>query len=266
MKKSIIGVILAILFIFIGIFIGRNIKKINIKPPTTQSESKGITSIVNQARPKASTIEDKENQRVEIENVGMSKYQSIVILQSTDSNIRDHGTGFIVGKNKILTNKHVTEGLENNLLVRLRNENGEFIDFKAVNVINPPDETDLSIVEVAPNDSGQNIGDNIKMLEFATQEEISNVKVDDFVHVVGYPGDKIFSTLWYSPGKILHTDGFMIISDSLIAGGNSGSPLLNKDGKIIGLVNAGDDEDREKVITFGFLLDKNLYEFIKSNI
>lgn len=269
MKKSIIGIILAILFIFIGIFIGMNIKKINIptiSTPTTQTEPKGITSIINQARPKASTIKDKENQRVEIENVGISKYQSIVILQTTDTNNNDHGTGFIVGKNKILTNKHVTEGLENNLVARLRNENGEFVDFKVINVINPPNEIDLSIVEVAPNDAGQNIGDNIKMLEIASQEEINNVKVDDFIHVVGYPGDKKFSTLWYSPGKILYTDGFMVISDSLIAGGNSGSPILNKDGKIIGLVNAGDDDDREKVITFGFLLDKNLYEFIKSNI
>lgn len=267
MKKSIIGIVLAILFIFIGIFIGINIKKINIppiSPPTTQTESKGITSLIDQVRPNASTIKDKENQRVEIENVGMSKYQSIIILQSTDNN--EHGTGFVVGKNKILTNQHVTEGLENKLIARLRDKNGEFVDFKVINVISPSNGVDLSIVEVAPNDAGQNIGDNIKILEIASQEEINNVKVNDFIHVVGYPGDKKFSTLWYSPGKIIYTDGSTILNDSLIAGGNSGSPILNKDGKVIGLVNASNDDDREKVITFGFLLDKELYEFIKSNI
>lgn len=258
---AIVGIALAILFIFIGIFIGLNIKKIT---PNTQTESRGITSILKEARSKAANVKDKDLERVEIENIRTGKYQSIVILQS-EVNKEAYGTGFIVGKNKILTNKHVTIGHEKNLIARLKNEKGELIDFKVTNVINPPNEVDLSIVEVAPNSSGENIGDNIKILEFATQEEINNVKVDDSTHVVGYPGDKNFSTLWYSPGKVLYTNGALILIDSLIAGGNSGSPLLNKDGKVIGLVNASTDDDK-KVVTYGFLLNKELYEFIKSNI
>lgn len=259
MKKGIaviIGIVLAVLLVFAGIFIGINIRNNN--------QSKGITYILKQARSKAANVKDRDLERVEIENIGTSKYQSIVILQS-EINKKAYGTGFIVSKNKILTNKHVTDQNEKNLVARLRNKNGELIDFNVVNVINAPNRIDLSIVEVAPNDAGENIGDNVKMLEFATQEEINNVKVDDSIHVVGYPGDKNFSTLWYSPGKILHKDEALILNDSLITGGNSGSPMLNKDGKIIGLINASTDDDK-KVVTYGFLLNKELYEFIKSNI
>lgn len=254
MKKGIaviIGIVLAILLVFIGIFV--------IK--TSSGGGSRINSILKQAKEKAANVKDKELERVEIKNIGTSKYQSIVILQAKDA----HGTGFVVGKNKILTNKHVTSGNEKNLTARLRNENGELVDFKVINVINPPGEIDLSIVEVAPNDAGQNIGDNIKILEIASPNEINNVKVNDFVHTVGYPGDKSYSTLWDSPGKVLYSDGGLTIVDSLVSGGSSGSPLLNKDDKIIGLINASTD-DGGKVITYGFLLISDLYEFIKSNI
>lgn len=205
----------------------------------------------------------KPDTRTEITKIENSKYQSIVMVGAEGA----YGTGFIIGKNKLLTNRHVVEGElgwsgsgKINGNVRLKNDAGEFLEFKIKNITHAPNEADMSLIEVSPTEDGRNIGDNIDMFELASHEEIKNTKVGDPVQTIGYPGDKKFGTMWDSKGKVLSQGGNFITYDAFIAGGNSGSPLLNKDGKLIGLSNAGNG-----VTTFGFLLTDELYEFVEKN-
>lgn len=211
-----------------------------------------------------STIPVKE--REEIKDPINSKYQSILIMQDSEDK-ENFGTGFIVGKNKLLTNAHVSDIFkENRLIVRSRNANGEFVDFKVKNVIAAPDDADLTIVEVMPTEDGKNISDGMQLLELAELDEINNIKVGDSVNTVGYPGDKDYGTLWNSEGVITSIGGNFVTYNTIIYGGNSGSPLFNEAGKVIGLSNASNNETGDKAITFGFLLTENLYNFVKSNI
>lgn len=267
MKKNIVitlGVTVTILLVAFGM------SMLN-KEATNRTENKN-----QEVTQKKSSTAERMKDREEIKDPINSKYQSVAVIQIDLNNAIDRGTGFIVGKNALLTNKHVSDSFNEGkkLTVRLKNENGEFTDFKVKNVIPAPDNkdlaipvsTDLAIVEVEPTDDGKNISDNIDMLEFATLEEINKVKTGSSIYVVGYPGDKEYGTLWKSKGKMLEVGPYSATYDAFISGGNSGSPLLNEENKIIGLVNASTDENDDEYVGYGFLLNEDLLKFIKSNI
>lgn len=210
-------------------------------------------------------VPEKDKNRTEIQQVEDSEYQSIVRIDAPGQ--EGHGTGFLIGDNKLLTNKHVAESFDKNkMLVRVKNDSGKTFDYKVKEITSyPSEDVDLSIIEVSPNDDGQTIDDNIKHYEFASKEEIENVIEGDTVHTIGYPGDKEEGTLWNSEGKILMFGGNFLTYDAFISGGNSGSPLFNEDGKVIGLSNAGNDETEGNIVSFGFLLTDEIREFIENN-
>ena len=207
----------------------------------------------------------KDKNRTEIQQVENSKYQSIVWI--VESGQGGHGTGFLIGNNKLLTNKHVADSIDKSkMIVRVKNDAGEAFDFKVKNVtLAPTEEVDLAIVEVSPTHSAQSIDDSMKYFELASREEIKNVKEGDAVSTIGYPGDKKEGTLWDSKGKVLMLGGNFLTYDAFISGDNSGSPLFNKDGKIIGLSNASNDETEDGILSFGFLLTDEIYTFIENN-
>lgn len=216
-----------------------------------------------------SYAEQEKKGREEIKDPQTSQYQSIVIVENLGKK-NDYGTGFVVGENKLLINRHIAESFDKDqkLSVRTVNAQGEVVNFKIKQVTHAPDDVDLSIIEVAPTLDGKNIHDGMKLLAFATQEEINAVKEGDAIHTVGYPTDNGFGTLWNSSGNVLTVGENVIIYDAYIYGGNSGSPLLNQDDKVIGLSNASADkpEGSQDTMTFGFLLTEKIYQFIQENV
>lgn len=212
---------------------------------------------------KADETPEEDRNRTEIQQVENSAYQSIV--QIVAPGLEGHGTGFLIGNHKILTNKHVVDSFEEGkMMARVKNDSGETFDYQVKKVTPAPDdEVDLAIIEVSPNEDGQAIDDDMKFFELASPEEIKRVEKGDAVNTVGYPGDKNPGTLWDSKGKVLTLGGNFLTYDAFISGGNSGSPLFNEAGKVIGLSNASNNENG--IRSFGFLLTDEVYRFIEEN-
>ena len=234
------------------------------------AEPETKTEVKTEAAENRKTVEiqdiDKDKSRTEIQRVENSKYQSIVWIGEAGK--KEHGTGFLIGNNKILTNKHVVYSLEESKMVaRVKSDSGETFDYKVKKVTpSPIEEIDLAIIELSPTKDGRTIDDKVKHFELASLEDIKKVKVGDAVNTIGYPGDKKDGTLWDSKGKILMFLGENYLAyDAFITHGNSGSPLFNEDGKVIGLSNASNDGADGEIMGFGFLLTDEIYTFIENN-
>ncbi len=78
--------------------------------------------------------------RVPITSVD-GEYKGIALIQDMHEPFDEvnHGTGFVVGENTLLTNKHVVSDCVEDLsqsLVRLKQENGGFLDFCILRKVN----------------------------------------------------------------------------------------------------------------------------------
>jgi S1-C subfamily serine protease len=141
------------------------------------------------------------------------------------------GSGFVVDKDgTIVTNAHVVEGADN---VEVRfDENGEFInaDVKGVDT-----STDIAVLKVDPSD--------VKNLTPVPLGDSSKAQVGDSVIAIGNPfGYSRTVTTGIVSGlqrQIQAPNGFtipdVIQTDASINPGNSGGPLLDANGRVIGI-------------------------------
>jgi S1-C subfamily serine protease len=140
------------------------------------------------------------------------------------------GSGFVVDKDgTVITNAHVVEG-STDVAVRFE-EDGEFVDAK---VVGRDPSTDIAVLEVDP--------DEARLRPIALGDS-SKVQVGDAVVAIGNPfgftrtvTTGIVSAL---QRQIEAPNGFpirdVIQTDASINPGNSGGPLLDADGKVIGI-------------------------------
>jgi S1-C subfamily serine protease len=140
------------------------------------------------------------------------------------------GSGFVVDKEgTIITNAHVVEG-SNDVSVRFE-EDGEPVDAK---VVGRDPSTDIAVLEVDPDDA------KLKPIPLGRSSE---VEVGDAVVAIGNPfgftrtvTTGIVSAL---QRQIEAPNGFpirnVIQTDASINPGNSGGPLLDADGRVIGI-------------------------------
>ncbi len=134
------------------------------------------------------------------------------------------GTGVIIRTNGyIITNAHVVGDLEN-IIVILSNGKAYQARLKAID-----EKTDLALVKI---DKGG--------LTPATLGEMSDIKVGEEIVAIGTP---LSLTLRNSATKgiisgmncSIQSDYRFIQSDAAINGGNSGGPIVNMQGKVIGI-------------------------------
>lgn len=212
--------------------------------------------------------QSKIDKRTKISNAYNSEYNGIALIQSIKSK-KDYGTGFFVGKNTLLTNKHVVgEALKDRkkMIVRVIGKNNKYFDYKISKIIEDPKEkNDLAIVKIQTNSNDKGTLSNIKPLNLASNNKVKQLKKNDNLYTIGYPGDKPYSTLWKSKGIIKEFGENFVTFSALIEAGNSGSPIFNESNQIVGLSNAS-NEDKENPIAYGFLLQDELINFIKKNI
>ena len=173
----------------------------------------------------------------------ISPYKGIVRIGSA--------TGFVVGKNTILTNKHVLPGVQvgGTILASSNGENDTGGYYKVKKKIIPyAGSEDLAIVQVEEDSvypKNKNSVTILKSLEFA-----SGAQVNDRLSIVGYLIHiKISIICFESTGKILSIDGNQMTSDAFAEGGNSGSPVFNSNHEVIAIAYAVDvKNDATKII------------------
>ncbi len=141
------------------------------------------------------------------------------------------GSGFVVGKDgTILTNAHVVEGAES-VTVSFE-EGGEEVPAEVKGV---DTSTDLAALKIDPSD--------VEDLEVLPLGDSSKVEVGDPVVAIGNPfGYSRTVTTGIISGlqrEITAPDGFQISdviqTDASINPGNSGGPLLDSNGRVIGI-------------------------------
>lgn len=203
--------------------------------------------------------------RVQITDQQDAQYQSSVLVNSTEKQ-SEFGTGYVVGKNTVVTNKHVVQDVYDHpekAVVRVGHKDkdgkADFVDFKIEKITLPKDETiDVAVLTLEPAEDGKTVSDYRKIAEFG---DVSKVKEGSKLTVVGFSGDKEYATMWASTGDVDMKQDNLISFKAVTAPGNSGSPMFDSDGKVVAMNNAGGDES-----SFGFLLSSDILSFIQSNV
>lgn len=158
---------------------------------------------------------------------------SVVTITNTTANGGDTGTGIIVSSDgEIITNNHVVEG-STDLKVRLSGAT----DAVEARILSTDPGNDLALIKLV-NASG---------LTAATFADPESLAVGDTVIAVGYAlaldgGPSVTSGIISALNRTLtDTDGALdglIQTDAAISSGNSGGPLINLDGQVVGVNTA----------------------------
>jgi S1-C subfamily serine protease len=158
---------------------------------------------------------------------------SVVTITNTTADGGDTGTGIIVSSDgEIITNNHVVEG-STDLKVRLSGAT----DAVEARILSTDPGNDLALIKLV-NASG---------LTAATFADPASLAVGDTVIAVGYAlaldgGPSVTSGIISALNRTLtDTDGALdglIQTDAAISSGNSGGPLINLDGQVVGVNTA----------------------------
>jgi len=150
---------------------------------------------------------------------------SIVIIRTLDS----QGSGFFINKaGYIVTNKHVLSNKDGKIskVIQILTHDQRIHSGKLIGYIK---ELDLAVIKINENypslklENSKNVGIGEKVLAIGTPEGLSFSATDGIVSAINRKG---FGTL-----------GTYIQTNAQLNPGNSGGPLLNKQGKVIGMNN-----------------------------
>lgn len=138
------------------------------------------------------------------------------------------GSGFIISADGyVVTNNHVVEGADA-ITVKMRNDKS----FEA-EIIGIDPETDLALLKLKD-------ASGLPTLSFASSDKL---KVGEWVMAIGNPfglGHTVTAGIISAKGRVLGAGPYddFIQTDASINPGNSGGPLINMDGKVIGINTA----------------------------
>ncbi len=236
LKNIIIIMTITILTSILTILLYRMYEKINIHTyePNTSGTAIRIIQTVDEVKQQSKQIADV------VENVtscvvGISKIKNAgttVFLKDGTSSL-GLGSGVIVSENGyILSNEHVTGSKYSNCYITL--ENGKTY---TASVVWSDSTVDLSIAKI-----------NVKNLPYASLGDSDNVRIGEIVYAIGNPIGYEFqrtvtSGIISAVNRTVRIDENgestymedLIQTDATINPGNSGGPLINPDGKIIGI-------------------------------
>lgn len=158
-----------------------------------------------------------------------------------------HGSGVFIGPEHVLTNRHVVEGNKTVIIFNDFSKKAVIAEVVGIKTVN---EADLAILHVPEAHLL-----NPTVIPIA---DPSTTKVGDEIMLLGYPEFNFF-TVTTTFGRISAkrqdpSNGQVIqLSGAEVNGGNSGGPILNKQGKIVGLTTyAQPGLDGSKLEGFNF--------------
>ncbi|MGM0309733.1 hypothetical protein IGK15_002858 [Enterococcus sp. AZ045] len=202
------------------------------------------------------------NDRTQITDTSVEPYQSVCFIYVNNAT---QGSGVVVGKNAILTNRHVAAAANNgdpaNIKVnaaRVSSTEYKETTFYGQEIKYSPDGQDLAIVYLKPNIEGQSIGDVVTPAKYVN-DPITTVGTP--IRVIGYPGDKPWATMWESKGVSTTETTNRIYYNASTFGGNSGSPVFNTQNEVIG-IHFGAVSGENMAVRF----KPSIYEFIRENV
>ena len=225
-----INKLLSVIFIIVAFFLGAGgmYVLVNYGP-------KSVQTIINKSEKEVTVIENGIADAVE------KVYDAAVVVGSyKNGQLASTGTGFVYDEDEkfayILTNSHVVNGATS---VKVKFTNNEVVD---VELIGDDSYTDIAVLKIKKENiiSVAKIGDNTTM------------RVGDTVFAIGAPLNDEYS--WTVTRGILsgkdrivtvtadnysNSDWVMNVlqTDTAINSGNSGGPLANSNGEVIGITN-----------------------------
>jgi serine protease Do len=141
---------------------------------------------------------------------------------------RSLGSGFIFDKDgHIVTNNHVVEGADN---IKVILKNGREFDAQ---VKGRDPNTDLALIKIKPEN-------NLPVLELGDSDTL---KVGEWIVAIGNPfglEHTVTAGIISAKGRVIGSGPYddFIQTDASINPGNSGGPLINMDGKVVGINTA----------------------------
>ncbi|MBT2814460.1 trypsin-like serine protease [Staphylococcus coagulans] len=199
------------------------------------------------------------------------------IVGRIDFNNGRSGTGFVIGKNTVATNRHVAinfKGKDSGVFKLAFNQknNGpkSLGDFSVVSVkFAPHKDDDVAILTVVPKNGAKNVGEVVQQAAIIDAGFIDKKWLEtseNNLHIAGYPslGDR--NIMWGSDGKILDFafgSNRIYKANILTSPGGSGSPLFNNHQQVIGINSSTYGDDPK--ISGGFLFKDDLLKFIIDN-
>ncbi|MBE2135302.1 Glu-specific serine endopeptidase SspA [Staphylococcus argenteus] len=205
------------------------------------------------------------NDRHQIEDTTNGHYAPVTFIQVESATGTFIASGVVVGKDTLLTNKHVVDATHGNPQALTAFPSAKSQDnypnggFRAEQITKYTGEGDLAIVKFSPNDKNQHIGEVVKP---ATMSNNAETQVNQPITVTGYPGDKPVATMWESKGKITYLKGEAMQYDLSTTGGISGSPVFNDKNEVIGIHWGGVPNEFNGAV----FINENVRNFLKENI
>ena len=206
----------------------------------------GMYTLVNFGPKSVQTIVNKSEKEVTVNENGIADaveklYDAVVVVGAyKDGMLASNGTGFVYEEDDkyayILTNSHVVNG-STSVKVKFTNNSVENVE-----VVGDDTYSDIAVLKL----------DKSKVIKVAELGDLNNSRVGDTVFAIGAPLDDEYS--WTVTRGILSgkdrlvsasstnsTTQDMVMSvmqtDAAINSGNSGGPLANSNGQVIGITN-----------------------------
>ncbi|MFD1504090.1 trypsin-like peptidase domain-containing protein [Georgenia yuyongxinii] len=152
------------------------------------------------------------------------------------------GSGFALDEHTVVTNRHVVEGSSE---LQVSTYDGNDIDVVTVASSSVADLALVRTTEPLPQVPGLAEGDPAN---------------DTPVTVVGYPSGGALTTssgtvLGRVPDPLSMGMDEVIVTDAQVVGGSSGSAALDADGRVVGVVYAGDDKGHSFLVPLSLLAE-----------
>ncbi|MEO4236744.1 serine protease [Staphylococcus aureus] len=209
-------------------------KNVVIKSIAALTILTSITGIGDSVREEKQQIAKAEKNVTQVKDTIVSPYKGVVAFKDA--------TGFVIGKNTIITNKHVSKDYKvgDRITAHPNGDKGNGGIYKIKNISDYPDNEDISVMNVEENAvergaNGYNFNENVQAFKFA-----KDAKVNDKIKVIGYPlpAQNTFKQ-FESTGTVKSIKDNNLNFDAYIEPGNSGSPVLNSNNEVVGVVYGG---------------------------